>query len=197
MNGAHGRLVIAVVLAGALWIPAMAGKTDLVAKYEDKTFYLQSNLFLDGRKSSWVNYVGSADFVPVGAKVTVTKVAEDYMTFEVEGHDKDIEFETEDATPGVEAAVDRVLGEKAPSLAGLGDLDRSGVKSAKVKEGMSRKGVFLAIGYPPYYYSPPFFLDKKSATNHDTDADKLTYMSSTWDFLIIEFDNGKVVTVDD
>ncbi|HEY3176605.1 MAG TPA: hypothetical protein VGK94_12695 [Candidatus Polarisedimenticolia bacterium] len=62
---------------------------------------------------------------------------------------------------------------------------------------MTRRGVFLAVGYPPYYYSPPFFLDKKAASNHDTDADTLTYMASTWDFLVIEFKEGKVLSVED
>jgi hypothetical protein len=56
-------LAALAIVAGALWLPAMAGKNEIIEKYQDKTFYLQSNLHIDGNSASWVNYIGSADFV--------------------------------------------------------------------------------------------------------------------------------------
>jgi hypothetical protein len=61
---------------------------------------------------------------------------------------------------------------------------------------MTRKGLFLAVGYPPYSYTPPF--RKDTAVNHDPKTDdELTYMKGTYDFMKVILEKNRVVEIED
>jgi hypothetical protein len=106
-------------------------------------------------------------------------------------------MDLEDGQPTCDAILGRVLGATAPSLAQLSELDREGIRRGEILVGMTRGAVFMAVGYPPYYYAPPFLGDRKNALNHDPSAQKLTYVGSTWDFIPVSFAADVVAAVGD
>jgi hypothetical protein len=171
-----------------------ADKQELKAKYEGKSFTLQHNLHVQDNEAEWQNYI-EGDFVPLGSKVTVTKIDDEKAILVFENPTRTVKLDIEKANPDATVVLDHILGSTAPSLKGLGKKDLEGIKDAKILPGMTRKAVFLAVGYPPYSYTPPFRHD--SATNHDPKASELTYMKGTFDFFKVIFSGDKVSAIED
>jgi len=173
---------------------AAADKKELKAKYEGQAFVLQFNLHVDDNEAEWQNYI-NGDFVPLGSKVTVTKIDAAKAILQFEDPVRTIKLDLEHANPDATYVLDRMLGATAPSLKGLSKTDLKAIKYASLLEGMTRKAVFLSVGYPPYSYTPPF--RKDSAVNHDLKADELMYMKGTYDFFKVTFSGDKVVGFED
>jgi len=185
-----------LLLCAALALPALAEDCDSVrTQYEGKTFALQHNLRFDDDEARWVNFTGAGDFLDVGTKVTVTFVKSDKASLGVTGRDKAIKLDLGKATPSCAAVLEHLLGPSAPSLKGLSSTDLKGIKEGKMVIGMTRRALFLAVGYPPYSYKPPFRGD--AAVNHDPQADELVYMKGTWDFVTVKFQDNKVISIED
>jgi hypothetical protein len=187
-------LPILLALIGVSPSIQAADAKELKAKYEGKSFVLQHNLHVDANTAKWQNFI-EGDFVPLGSKVTVTKIDAKKATLAFEDPVRTVKLELDDAIPDATFVLDRVLGATAPSTKGFGKTDLEGIKQGKILQGMTRKAVFLAVGPPPYSYTPPFRHD--SATNHDPKAGELTYMKSTYDFLKITFSGEKVADLED
>ncbi len=171
-----------------------ADKAELKANYEGKRFTLQHNLHVEDNEAEWQNYI-AGDFVPLGSKVTVKKIDDEKAILVFEDPTRTVKLDIEKANPDATFVLDHILGSTAPSLKGFGKKDLEGIKDAKILEGMTRKAVFLAVGYPPYSYTPPFRHD--SATNHDPKARELTYMKGTYDFFKVIFSGDKVSAMED
>jgi hypothetical protein len=190
----------AVVLSFALALIAStpsirsADTKELKEKYEGKSFTLQFNLHVNDNEAKWVNFI-EGDYIDLGSKVTVKSIDKKKAVLVFEDPARTIKLDIGDAIPDATFVLDRMLGATAPSLKGFAKTDLTGIKAAKIEEGMTRKAVFLAVGYPPHSYTPPFRHD--SATNHDLKADELTYMKSTYDFLKITFAHDKVADIAD
>jgi hypothetical protein len=186
-------LALALVQASPL-THAAGDKLGLKAKYEGHTYTLQHNLHVQDNEAEWQNYI-EGDYVPLGSKVTVKTINDDKATLVFENPPRTVKLDIEHANPDPTFVLDRMLGAAAPSLKGFGKTDLAGIKEAQIVAGMTRKAVFLAVGYPPYSYTPPFRHD--SATNHDPKAERLTYMKGTYDFLTVVFKGDKVLALDD
>jgi hypothetical protein len=186
--------LIVLALVSASPSTEAADSKELKAKYEGKSFALQHNLHVQDNEAKWQNFI-EGDFVPLGSKVTVTKIDVKRATLVFEDPVRTIKLELDDAIPDATVVLDQILGATAPSLKGFGKTDLEGIKQGKILEGMTRKAVFLAVGPPPYSYTPPF--RKDSAVNHDPKASELTYMKATYDFLKITFSGDKVSDIED
>jgi hypothetical protein len=186
--------VVVLALVGATPSTEAADKKELKAKYEGQSFVLQHNLVVQDNEAKWQNFI-EGDFVPLGSKVTVKKIDGDKAILGFEDPPRTIKLTIEDAIPDATVVLDQILGSAAVSLKGFGKTDLEGIKQGKILEGMTRKAVFLAVGPPPYSYTPPFRHD--SAVNHDLKANELTYMKSTYDFFTVVFSGDKVSELKD
>lgn len=192
----HMATAFAVVLASfaASTSATAAEPQDLKAKYEGKSFVLQHNLHIEDNEAEWQNFI-EGDFVELGSKVTVVKIDKSKALLAFEEPARTVKLDLAGANPGAAVVLDHMLGATAPSLKGFGKDDLTGIKHAIVREGMTRKAVFLAVGYPPYAYTPPF--RKDAAVNNDPNADELTYMKGTYDFFKVYFSKDKVAAIED
>jgi hypothetical protein len=186
-------LVVLALVKASPSTPAAETK-ELKAKYEGQSFTLQHNLHVQDNEAEWQNFI-EGDFVPLGSKVTVKKIDDEKATLVFEDPPRTIKLDIEKAIPDATVVLNQILGSTAPSLKGFGKTDLDGIKQGKILEGMTRKAVFLAVGPPPYSYTPPFRHD--SAVNHDPKASELTYMKGTYDFIKITFSGDKVADIED
>lgn len=166
--------------------------------YEGKTFYLQHNLYHEDGEATWINFMKSGDFLPVGSPVTVRKLKSDEALLKIKdetGRERTVEWDLDEALPDCATVLKLSLGETAPSLDGFQTVDVEGIKRGVILEGMSRKAVFLAVGYPPYFYERPW--SGTPARNKDLTLSELTFAGSTYDFVIVKFENDLVKAIDD
>ena len=195
-NKSLAAFLIAITLL-TLGIAAAAEKRDLKAKYHGQTFFLQQNLRFQGDTVHWANFISQGDFLPISSQVIVKKVGREAVFVRPEGWDENLELDIENCRPSASAILERILGAEEPVFDELSEIDKEGIRTGTIKRGMSRRGVFLAVGLPPYYYKAPFTLGRKAAVNHDPNASVLTYMKSRWDFLVVRFEDDKVVALED
>lgn len=187
-------LLAVLLLAGVLSAGAGGDWQQAKEKHQGKTLYLQYNFYYDDDEADWMNYV-EAQFLPPGTPVVVKKVKEEELILEPEGLDGKLEVEMDECEPSYLQVFERMLGEQAPSLDGLSEIDLEGIDSAEILVGMSRRAVFLAVGYPPYFHQLPF-TDRK-VINKDLEADRLTFAKGSWDVVHVTFKDDKVSAIDD
>ncbi|HEY5810587.1 MAG TPA: hypothetical protein VIT67_21640 [Povalibacter sp.] len=170
----------------------------LKSSYEGKTLYLQHNFYHEDGEATWINFMKTGDFLPVGAAVLVKKLKSDEAILQIKdetGREHEVEWDLDEALPDCATALQRTLGESAPSMDGLSEADIDGIKRGAISEGMSRKAVFLAVGYPPYLYERPW--SDTTARNKDLVVNELTFVGSTYDYVIVKFDADRVKAIDD
>lgn len=170
----------------------------LRSSYEGKTFQLQHNFYQDDEEATWINFMKAGDFLPIGSPVLVRKLKKDEALLEIKdenGRTHKVEWDLDEALPDCETVLKRTLGEAAPSLEGLTQADLDGIKRGAISEGMSRKAVFLAVGYPPYFYERPW--SDTPARNKDLSLNELTFVGSTYDYVVVKFDGDVVKAIDD
>lgn len=197
------RMSAVVVALCACSAPVFAADSPVNCKalkssYEGKTFHLQHNFYQDDGGATWINFMKSGDFLPIGAEVKVQKLKSDEAILKIKdesGREHEVEWDLDEALPDCETVLKRTLGESAPSLEGLSSADVDAIKRGAISEGMSRKAVFLAVGYPPHFYERPW--SDTVARNKDLTLNELTFVGSTYDFIVVKFDNDQVKAIDD
>ncbi|MBN2383019.1 hypothetical protein JXQ70_09070 [bacterium] len=169
---------------------------EIVEHYKDREFYLQHNLwYRDQGKIYWFNYILAGDFIPIGSKVTVIKVKSNTFKFKVEGRTEKFSINMWNCQISYEKFISRILGESPPVLEGLNEVDQKGIQFGKVIEGMSRKGVFFAVGYPPSYSPSREFgsSDADKPLNQSLDSKELVYFKNRFDRILYYFDENDLV----
>jgi len=155
--------VILLVLIGAGGVAAAAGLPLDVAplkKMEGHHYYLGYNLHADlpHNKISSVNYQLRGGLLPWGTEVRVIRVLRNSLLFEVVGKGMRYRYEfhrkTRQSVPLAEH-LGRVFLESPDNLklqvAGMSEVDKDGIYEGRVKPGMSREAVLIAVGYPPEF----------------------------------------------
>ena len=125
-----------------------------------------------------VNYQQTG-LIPLCSKVRIESVDSRKMTFHP--------LEPGPAACGRDPSpkhLDTFFGKKCDAgLEGLTEVDRRGIRSGTVLAGMSKRGVTLAIGYPPEHATPSL------------DSDIWTYWKNRFGKMTVSFANGKVVGI--
>jgi hypothetical protein len=131
-----------------------------------------------------VNYQQTG-LIPLCSKVRIESVDSRKMTFRLLDSDREYEYVFHNSLRDpIAKHLDKVFGKKCDgTLAGLGEVDRRGIRAGTVLSGMSKRGVTLAIGYPPEHATPSL------------DADIWTYWKNRFGKMTVSFANGKVVGI--
>jgi hypothetical protein len=138
--------------------------------------------------ASYANYVqpDTGHFVvPVNTVVSIGKWRGGFtMTRQDDG--QLIYFEYRSGNMGgmsVEEYLNVITGPQPVSLKNLSATDRKGIKEGRVMNGMSKKGVQIAWGYPAKHRTPSL------------DDNVWTYWRNRWVMKTVTFSNGKVTQV--
>lgn len=153
---------------------------------EDNVFYTQHNIWLYKGKSQTTNYAVDV-LVPVNSKVKLDD--EDGDELELVLLDGNVEFTVvnveKHSKQSIETIKSRLLGSKPVELGQFSKLGQEGIKLGEVKPGMSKAEVLVARGYPP------------GVGTLNTDSDSWKYWQNKWNTVLVQFQNGKVVSIKD
>jgi len=153
---AFSLLLLAGVAASAGYYPDDLPLRDMEGRY----YFLGVNLHADlgNNKVSSVNYQVRGDLIPWGTEVRIVRMGRRSLVFEDVAKRRQYRYafhwKTRNTVPLVEHAK-RVFLDNVDDLKqqvdAMSDLDRDGIYDGRVKPGMSREAVLIAIGYPPEF----------------------------------------------
>jgi hypothetical protein len=135
-----------------------------------------------------VNYQQSG-LIPLCSKVKIESVDKRKMTFRLLDGDREYEYIFHNSLRDpIPKHLDKFFGTKCDAKLegqGLTDQDRKGIRSGTVTTSMTKRGVILAIGYPPEHATPSL------------EADVWTYWKNRFGKMQVYFTNGKVTGIRD
>jgi hypothetical protein len=178
-------------IAALLFLAVLAGgcipkSSALPHPLDGQTRYLCCNLHYEQPTVADVNYQVGA-LVPVGTRVTVTKVTNKAVTFQPSGGGPPITVVLKYGRKNVDmdTFANRLLVAKdpTPALARAGSKVRKQIESGMVEPGMTREQVLMALGYPPAHRTPQL------------NSPQWTYWQNRWVSFIVWFDGDKVSRV--
>ena len=131
-----------------------------------------------------VNYQQTG-LIPLCSRVRIESVDSRKMTFRLLDSDREYEYVFHNSLRDpIPKHLDKFFGRKCDAgLEGMSEVDRKGIRSGTVLAGMSKRGVTLAIGYPPEHATPSL------------DSDIWTYWTNRFGKMTVSFANGKVVGI--
>ncbi|NTV15355.1 MAG: hypothetical protein HGA96_15730 [Desulfobulbaceae bacterium] len=158
--------VLGVVISFLLLLTGGAGAAGMpldtmpLREMEGHYYFLGNNLHADqgNGKVSSVNYQLAGDLLPWGTEVRIVRVARKYLVFEDVAKRRQYRYGFYWKTRSVVPLVDHVkrvfldnVTDLRTQVEGLSELDKDGIYEGRVRPGMSREAVLVAIGYPPEF----------------------------------------------
>ena len=133
-----------------------------------------------------VNYQ-QPGLIPLCSKVKIESVDKSKMKFRLLDGDREYEYIFHNSLRDpIPKHLDRFFGTKCePRLETLSEVDRKGIRAGTALTGMTKRGVILAIGYPPEHATPSL------------DGDVWTYWKNRFGKMHVHFSDGKVVGIRD
>ena len=128
------------------------GKTSLL---QAKKIYTQTNLHPDTNDGSLssLNYQKDG-LIPRCTEVEVIDIDSNTLLFRA--NNKEFEFSFDERNGSFGESIQQYFGASCQksALSKLNPVDKKGLDMGQVYKGMSKKGVLLAIGYPPKHQTP-------------------------------------------
>src|SRR5437867_5447468 len=186
MRSINVTLVLALIFAASA--PAVAADVDYPLIGASGVYTLV-NLHPDEPRQRLysVNYQQSG-LIPLCSKVKIESVDARKMTFRLldSGHEYEYIFHNS-LRDSIAKHLDKVFGKKcdAASVEKMSEVDRKGIRAGTVMSGMTKRGVTLALGYPPEHATPSL------------DSDVWTYWKNRFGKMKVNFTNGKVSEISD
>jgi len=133
-----------------------------------------------------VNYQ-QPGLIPLCSKVKIESLSDKKMTFRLLDQNRDYEYIFHNSLrEPLGKHLDRIFGKKCePRLEAMSEVDRKGIRAGTALPGMTKRGVTLAIGYPPEHATPSL------------DSDVWTYWKNRFGKMRVHFSAGKVTEIQD
>ena len=174
-----------IALVSLLVLAAGCATQTAPSPFDGQSRYLCCNLHYEKPKITDVTYQTGA-LVPLGTRVTITKVHKQDVTFEAQGFPP-ITFVNKyghSAVP-MDTFVNRWFVERDPKLK-LKNVSKKTIEliqSGQVDKGMTRDQVLMSLGYPPAHRTPSL------------DSPQWTYWQNRWQSFVVDFSGDKVDAV--
>ncbi len=171
----------ALVIAGC----ATSGGPSPIADKEGETVYTQRNLWFYEGEHVTTNYQAGTK-LDVNSRVTIT--GSSGKTIEIETADGDqytIVNVAEYTNQDIAGIYDRYFANGKVDLSRFSGQERRAIDNGRIEEGMSKKALLVARGYPPAHETPSI------------DSDSWRYWKKRHDTMIVEFDDGQVSRIKD
>ncbi|MDD5633462.1 MAG: hypothetical protein PHI13_15750 [Methylococcales bacterium] len=150
-----------------------------------RVYYTQFSLFQEENNFRTTNY-RKGTLIPINTRVSLVSIDSDKVNLKLVGSGQPLSIEnvqkyTKDDMP---TAFLKIAGLNKVDLSAFSKSEQENILAGKVKEGMGRKAVLAAIGYPPQHKTPSLA------------ANEWTYWASRLQSFVVHFKNDKVVNID-
>ena len=158
---AIGLWLAALVLGGT----TASAADDADALVNATGVYTLTNLHPDqeNRRLYSVNYQ-LPFLIPVCTEVMITKIKKKRMNFKVvkTGIEYDYNWHKKATPGGLKGNIVKYFGHECPEeeIKTLSEVDQQGIKKGRASKGMTRRGIIIAMGYPPEHVTPDLEMDQ-------------------------------------
>ena len=187
LNRSVTRIAAVAGLIASLAIgPAAIAEDDALSLVNTSGVYTLVNLHPDPENSRLysVNYQ-LPYLIPVCTEVLITSLKKKKMKFEVVKTGKEYNYLWHrKATPeGLNSHLVKFFGKECPEdeIKTLSEIDQKGIDKGKAYQGMTKRGIIIAMGYPPPHVTP------------DLDMDQWMYWMNRFNRTAIEFTDDGIV----
>ena len=154
------RSAFILILASTCTAPLAVGKNPPTGLKAGDKLQTIANLHPDMQRHLLytLNYQ-LAGMIPVCSEVVITKVAKKDLTFTFAGQSFDIPYDSFTQEPGVsfqDAVKGIFFGGSCDQarIRSLSKVDQDGIRAGQAHVGMTREGVLIAMGRPPFHANP-------------------------------------------
>ena len=174
-------------LVGALSIGLVCTAASAADIKEGDKLQTLSNLHPDKQEIQSMNYQLPGR-LPICSDITVTKVSKGSIKFDSSGTEYEfvLDKHTKGADVSLQQAAQAYFGPKCDQarIKSLSKADQDGIASGRANVGMTREGVLLALGRPPFHANP------------NLDVPEWMYWRNRFGRMAVQFDDkGKVTNV--
>ena len=178
--------VLVALFAGALATGPAFAEDDIASLVNAAGVYTLVNLHPDQENSRLYSVNYQLPFrIPVCTEVRITKLKKKQMLFEVVDSGREYDYRLhKKATPeGFNAHLAKYFGRECPEeeIKSLSEIDQKGIDKGRAYEGMTKRGIEIAMGYPPTHVTP------------DRDYDEWMYWMNRFNRTAISFNDAGVV----
>jgi hypothetical protein len=183
------RVIVLLVLALVLADRTAAVAADVTSPLVGASgVYTLVNLHPDEQRQRLysVNYQ-QPGLIPLCSKVKIESLSDKKMTFRLLDQNRDYEYIFHNSLrEPIPKHLDRLFGKKCePKLEAMSEVDRKGIRAGTALPGMTKRGVMLAIGYPPEHATPSL------------ESNVWTYWKNRFGKMRVHFADGKVTEIQD
>lgn len=149
-------------------------------------YYTQFSLFQEKDNYRTTNY-RKGTLIPINTAVTLQSMGSDEAELRLvdSGRPLTIEYVSKFTRDDMQTAFNKIVGPNKVDLSRFSAEEKTAILAGQVKQGMSKKAVLAAIGYPPQHETPSL------------DGDKWTYWANLFNRFIVHFKNDKVDSIVD
>jgi hypothetical protein len=149
-------------------------------------YYTQVTLQYEKGRHLTTNY-RKGTLVPINTQVLLLEISGGDIRLEILPSHSKLRIENVEKHTGddVRQAFNKLFGKNRVDLTRFSRLERDYIDLGRVGEGMRKKAVIAAIGYPPITETPSL------------DSNEWTYWSSRFNRFIVKFKNDKVAQIQD
>ena len=164
-SGSSGISVVFILSAIFVYTGNALAEDDANSLVNAAGVYTLVNLHPDqeNRRLYSVNYQ-LPYLMPVCTEVKITKFKKKRMNFQVveSGIEYDYNWHKKATPGGLNQNVLQYFGTECPSeeIKTLSEVDQAGIKKGRASEGMTRRGIIIAMGYPPEHVTPNLEMDQ-------------------------------------
>ena len=150
------------------------------------TYYTQFSLFEEKNEFRTTNYRRGV-LIPINTPVTLVSIDKKRIAVKLAENGQPLTVVNMQKHTGEDSqqAFRKIFGKRKVELARFRPEERDGILAGQVRNGMSKKAVLAAIGYPPVTRTPSL------------QADEWTYWASRHDRFIVRFKHDQVVDLAD
>ncbi|MGI9295236.1 MAG: hypothetical protein ACR2PS_14755 [Pseudomonadales bacterium] len=155
----RNQLIALIGILGILLFSGSSLAADAESMVNAPGIYTLTNLHPDveNRRLYSTNYQ-MAYLMPVCSEVEITKLSKKKMKFrdKKSGAEYTYLWHKKSTPSGLNSHIEKHFGTDCPrsEIAGLSKVDQEGITQGRPSNGMTRRGILIAMGYPPEHATP-------------------------------------------